>query len=201
MKQLAPAATEVPQLLVCVKSALTVMPLIDIAPLPLLLSVTLCVAVENPARCPPKSKLLGLMLAVGPRPVPVRLVVCGLPGALVATVSVPVRVPSAVGLNWTLMVQEPPGATDVPQLLLCKNSPDATMLEMENAAVPVLDKVTAWAALVVLRSWAAKVRDDGLSTAVATTRVTVAVPVVVLSALLVAFTVTEVTVVMELGAR
>jgi hypothetical protein len=38
-------------------------------------------------------------------PVPVRLDVCGLPMALSATLSVPVRVPVAVGVNTRLMVQ------------------------------------------------------------------------------------------------
>src|SRR5437667_1491635 len=41
-------------------------------------------------------------------PVPVRLTVCGLFDALSRTVNVPVRVPAAVGLKATAMLQVPP---------------------------------------------------------------------------------------------
>ena len=41
-------------------------------------------------------------------PVPVRLALVGLLDALLVTVSVPLRVPDAVGLNVTLMEQVPP---------------------------------------------------------------------------------------------
>jgi hypothetical protein len=43
-------------------------------------------------------------------PVPVKATVCGLPVALSATFKVPVRVPAAVGVNKTLIVQLPPAA-------------------------------------------------------------------------------------------
>ena len=50
-------------------------------------------------------------------PLPVRLTVWGLLPALSVMVRVPVRVPVTVGVKVTLMVQLPPAATDVPQVL------------------------------------------------------------------------------------
>ena len=52
-------------------------------------------------------------------PTPVRLAVCGLPGALSVTLSVPVKVPMVSGVKVTLMVQLVLAATEVPQLLVC----------------------------------------------------------------------------------
>src|SRR6267143_2934739 len=49
-------------------------------------------------------------------PVPVSDTVCGLFGALCVSVSVPVRVPVAVGVNFTLIVQDAPTATVLPQV-------------------------------------------------------------------------------------
>jgi hypothetical protein len=48
-------------------------------------------------------------------PVPVRFEICGLLLALSDACTVPVLVPIAVGVNTTLMVQVPPGATLDPQ--------------------------------------------------------------------------------------
>ena len=47
-------------------------------------------------------------------PLPVRLIDCGLPAALSVTVIDPVRVPGAVGVNVTSMVQLAPGFTVPP---------------------------------------------------------------------------------------
>src|SRR2546428_207109 len=51
-------------------------------------------------------------------PVPVRLTICGLSLALSLMVMLPVRVPVAVGVKVTLMLQLPPAATALPQVLL-----------------------------------------------------------------------------------
>ena len=51
-------------------------------------------------------------------PFPLRFTNCGLPAASSVTVNVPVRAPVAVGAKVTLIVQLPPAATDVPQLLV-----------------------------------------------------------------------------------
>jgi hypothetical protein len=65
-----------------------------------------------------KLKLVADRLAVGPRPVPLRLTVCGLPAALSVMLSVPFWTPVAVGVNVTLMVQLAPAATELPQLFV-----------------------------------------------------------------------------------
>jgi hypothetical protein len=52
-------------------------------------------------------------------PVPVRLTLCGLLAALSVKVIAPVRVPTAVGVKVTLIVQLPAAATNVPQVLVC----------------------------------------------------------------------------------
>ena len=54
-------------------------------------------------------------------PMPLKLTVCVLPAVPLLSsvmVSVPVRAPTAVGVNVTLMVQEAPAATLVPQVLV-----------------------------------------------------------------------------------
>jgi hypothetical protein len=57
-------------------------------------------------------------------------------------VSVPVSVPVAVGVKVTLIVQEPPAATLVPQLLVSPKLELVPMLVMVSAALPVLLRVT-----------------------------------------------------------
>src|SRR5437016_14500472 len=100
-------------------------------------------------------------MGAGAAPVPVMLMVCGLPAMLSVIVTAPVRMPVAVGVNVTLMVQLAPAATDVPQVLVCMKSPLATMLVTLSAAFPVLFSVTDCAALVVPTSWFANVRLVG----------------------------------------
>ena len=90
----------------------------------------------------PKLKLVGAKLIPGPTPVPDRATVCGLPLALSVTVIVPDWLPVAVGVNVTLMVQFPPAATDVPQVLLCAYCVLAATLLILSAAVPELVRVT-----------------------------------------------------------
>ena len=71
-------------------------------------AVTVCDAVES------ENEKSGVPV----EPVPVRLTTWGLPEALSVTLNVPVRVPAAVGVNFTLMLQLPPAATELPQLLV-----------------------------------------------------------------------------------
>src|ERR1700681_4733029 len=54
---------------------------------------------------------LGVAVASGNVPVPVRGRVCGLPEALSATDTVALRLPSAVGVNVAAIVHVPPAAT------------------------------------------------------------------------------------------
>ena len=67
---------------------------------------------------------------------PDRDITCGLPGALSVRVSVPVRVPPAVGLKLTLRLHEPCGAMEALQLLVWLKSPVATMLDMVSGLWP-----------------------------------------------------------------
>src|SRR5437899_2408587 len=120
------------------------------AALPVLLSVTDCAALVVFSSWLPKLKFVAdkLTMGAGAAPVPVRLMVCGLPAMLSVIVTAPVRMPVAVGVNVTLMVQLAPAATDVPQVLVCMKSPLATMLVTLSATFPVLFSVTDCAALV-----------------------------------------------------
>ena len=76
-----------------------------------------------------------------------------------------VRLPPAVGENVTEIVQFPPAATEDPQVLVWAKSlalvPERAMLVIVIAAVPVLDTVTVWAALVVPVFWLVKVKLPG----------------------------------------
>src|SRR5208337_5348070 len=80
-------------------------------------------------------------------PVPSRLTTWGLSGALSVIVSFPLRFPFCVGVKVTLMVQLPPTARRLPQLLVCAKSPVVVMLLMGKPALLV--KVTTVGALLV----------------------------------------------------
>ena len=73
--------------------------------------------------------------------------VWGLPTSLSVTVNCPARAPIAEGLKLIIMVQVPPDANDVPQLLFSVKSaalaPDKTILEIVRAGLPELLRVTA----------------------------------------------------------
>ena len=69
----------------------------------------------------------------------------------------PVRVPVAVGVNVTVIVQGVFGASELGHELAAK-SPLVAMLEMESVAVPVFVKVTFCDALVVFTNWLPKLR-------------------------------------------
>jgi hypothetical protein len=122
--QLAAAATELPHVLVCAKS-LALLPVTAMlvrlkVALPLLLRVTVCAELVVSTGWLPKERLAAERLATGPLPVPVpeRLTICGLPLALSVMVTAPLRVPVAVGVKVTLIVQLFPAATLVPQLFV-----------------------------------------------------------------------------------
>ena len=147
--QFAPAATELPQVLVCIKSPalVPVMARLEIvkAALPVLVRVTACAVLVVPTDWLPKERLAGARLTAGAVPVPVRLTVWGLPTALSAMVSEGARLPLADGVKVTLIVQLAPAATLDPQLLVCAKSPGlvpvSAMLEMLKAEFPVLFRV------------------------------------------------------------
>src|SRR6266581_1476618 len=103
-------------------------------------------------------------VSVKSQPVPVNGTVCGLPPALSVTVSVPVRAPTAVGANVTLMVQFALAASvpgSVPHVFVCAKSPEVAIELMVNPAVPVFVSVTIFAALVVVSNWPPNARVVG----------------------------------------
>src|SRR5713226_4780622 len=152
MVQFAPAVTELPQLLVWAKSPLAETLVRFSEALPVLESVTDCAALVVPTGWLAKVSEEAERLTTGAEaaaPVPVRLTDCGLPEALSAMLKLPVRVPDAVGVNVTLMLQLAPAATELPQVFVSTKSPLAAILVIVRAALPVLDSVTVCAALVV----------------------------------------------------
>ena len=94
-------------------------------------------------------------------PVPVNPMLCGLPNALLVTVSVSVREPATVGVKVTLIVQFAPAARVAAQVLVWAKSPLALMPAIFSTAEPLLVRVTLCAVLVVPFVCAAKVRLVG----------------------------------------
>jgi hypothetical protein len=74
-------------------------------------------------------------------PVPLSVAVWGLSPALSITVSVPVRLPVAVGVKVTLIVQLDPAATEPAQVLVWAKSPEALMRSGVRAPLPGLFRV------------------------------------------------------------
>jgi phage tail protein X len=111
----------------------------------------------------PKLKLVGESFAVVPTPLSVTF--CGLPAALSVMLNAAVRVPDAVGLNLTLIVQLAPAANEVPQVVVWEKSPAfvpvIAIVVIVKLAVPVFFRVAVVAALVVPIAWVEKDRLVG----------------------------------------
>jgi hypothetical protein len=133
---------DIGQELLRVKSPLTAIPVMLNATVPVLLRVTVCAALVLPTSWAANVRLDAERLRAGPRPVPERLTVCGLPGASEEMVSSPVFAPGAVGVKVTLIVQRAPAATLLPQSLVSANSALMAMLLIVNVALPVLLSMT-----------------------------------------------------------
>src|SRR5438128_5108384 len=147
--QLAPAATLLPQVLVWAKSPLAVMLVTFRTPFPVLLRVTLCAALVAPVSCAANGSVAVERLTTGPVAVPASATVCGLPLALSVMVRVPVRAPSAVGLNVTVIVQLAPADTLAPQSFVWVKSPVIVTLVIASGALPLLVSVMLCGGLVV----------------------------------------------------
>jgi hypothetical protein len=117
--------------------------------LPVLVTVIFWAELVVPTVWLAKVRLVGFKVITAPVPVPVNETVCGLPGALSATESVPVRVPVAVGVNVTEILQFEPAASVVEQVFVCAKSPVREIPMPVNVDVPSLYSVTICAALVV----------------------------------------------------
>src|SRR5947209_2807696 len=111
-----------------------------------------------PTRWLPKATVFADNVTAGAMPVPVRVIVCGLPGASSTMFSVALRIPVASGVKLTLIVQLAPGATEpapLGQVLPAAKAKSAAcapvmvMLVRFSGASPLLVSVTFCAALVV----------------------------------------------------
>src|SRR5579875_603526 len=106
----------------------------------------------------PRARLVELFT-----PVPVRLTVSDGAGLLLATVSVPVSAPVAVGANFTDTVQLAPAASEDPQVFVCVKLPVTETPEMVCALLPGLAMVTVWAAELVPVFTSPKARLAGVA--------------------------------------
>lgn len=110
----------------------------------------------------PPATMVGLPLSatsVKSDPFPLSATLCVV--AESSIVSVPVRLPAAVGTNATCTPQVAPGASDAPQLEATLKSPVATMDSIATARLPLLVSVTAWAALAMPTPCGPKVSAAG----------------------------------------
>ena len=124
------------------------------------------------------------LLATWPKPLPDKLTSCGLPALSSLSETLACLIPVVFGLNVTLMVQDFPAATLVPQSCVSVKSTASTvtaMLVMFNAALPVLVSVIG---RVRERPTVTipKLKLAGISFTVPTVRVMVASVVLVTSA-------------------
>ena len=152
------AATELPHVLVTAKSPgsapVVVIPVIDKLAFPVLVRVTDCAALATPTPVLVKVREVAERLMAEAVPVPDKAIASGLTWRLSAMLTVAVRVPMAVGVNSTVIVQVPLAASDPPtgQLLVSEKSPGSApiivMLEMVKLVLLVLDMITFLAVLV-----------------------------------------------------
>jgi len=141
----APAASELPQVLVSANGDPVVIEEIAAAAVPVLEIVTDCAALVDPTVSLPRDREVGEAVRVAlPAlvPVPDRPTVRVLLVALLATVRDPEAAPVAVGVKVTDAVHDAPAARELPQVLLSPNGDADEIEEIDAAAVPVLEIVT-----------------------------------------------------------
>src|SRR5207237_832147 len=130
------------------------------AAVPVFVSVIVIGALVVASGWLPKPRLVGANPMPGAVPFPLSATVCGLPPALSATDSVPVRAPEAVGVKVTLIEQLAPaakvaglvGQAFAPVLVAAK-SPEASNDSILNAVPILFVSVIVIGALVVASSW------------------------------------------------
>lgn len=122
-------------------------------PVPVFVTITLCAGLVEFTYCEENIRLLGATVTVaGPfAPVPVNITICGLPVALSVKVTVPVRVPAAVGLKVIWKVQGVPSTAMLGHCAVVApaKSPEVTMLLKLTVTPPVLETVRVCEELVV----------------------------------------------------
>ena len=188
--QLAPAARVEPQVVADFRKELALVPVIVsevrvTEPVPVFFTVTVCAAVVDSSVVEAKVRLVGESetVKVGAAvPVPVRVMVCGVPVALSAIDRLALSVPVAAGLNSTETVQLAPAARVELQVVadLRKELTLVPAIVSEvrvTEPVPVFLIVTVCAAVVEPSVVEAKVRLEGVSE---TVKVWAAVPVPVM---------------------
>lgn len=147
-----------PKLVVHVVADTAKSPVVEIA---MLVSVTLWLLVRLnvfavlvvPTIHVPKDQLVGVNVA-GSTPVPDSATVCGLLEALSVKLSVPVRLPSAVGVKVTLTLHVLPRPSRPPHVFaeIAKLSPSVATELMLKGAAPLFFNITARAELVTSRT-------------------------------------------------
>src|SRR5205807_2506166 len=154
--------------LVAAKSPEAANELIVKAAAPVFVSVTVIGAKVVASIWLQKSRLVGTKPTPGPVPFPLSVMICGLPPALSATDSVPVRAPKDAGLKVTLIVQFPlpsfPARLSselLAPVLVAAKSPEAANELIVKAAAPVFVSVTVIGAKVVASIWLQKSRLVG----------------------------------------
>ena len=132
-----PAATDVQVLVTTTNSVDEDATVTGTAVAELFVSVIFLVALVEPSAV--EGKFTELVEAVTtPIPVPLRATVCVAGDALSVTVRLPVAAPSAVGLKVILILQEPPAATELPQVVLASAKGALTAMLVIASAVVVL---------------------------------------------------------------
>lgn len=151
MVQFAPMARDAGHVLLSEKFGdpeVRLMDVMESAAVPVFVSVTDWGALLELTLTDPKVRFSGDKVTSGASiPVPESAMLCGLPGPLSVKISVPVRVPAAVGVKVTATVQVLPEARLLPQLFVSWKSPLAAMLPMVRVPAPVFFNVTSCAAL------------------------------------------------------
>lgn len=153
------------QLLVCAKFPVAAPIVSGVDPVPVFLTVTVLDGLVVPTAWEANVNVAGVTVitTVAAFPVPVRLTVWGELDALSVIEIEPVRVPVAVGVNVTVIVQlAGEGPSVVGQLLVCAKSPVAGAIVSGVEAVPVFFTVTVLPALVVPTVCEAKVSLVGV---------------------------------------
>jgi len=144
-------------------------------PVPVLVKVTVCAALVVLTVWFPNARFAGVTATVEV-PVPFSATVSvGLTGSELRIASDADLAPAAAGLNVTLTEQLAPAARLIPHVLVWVKSPGLVpvrlMLLIVSAALPVLDNVIAWAALLVFTAWLPKGRLPGFTDATGAVRV------------------------------
>src|SRR5437868_6644289 len=154
--------------LVAAKSPEAANELIVKAAVPVFVSVTVIGVLVVASGWLPKPRLVGAKIGRAACRERLCVMIGGLPAALSASDSVPVRAPEAVGVKVTLMVQCAQAAKvaglvgqALAPVLVAAKSPEAANELIVKAAVPVFVSVTVIGALVVASGWLPKPRLVG----------------------------------------